>query len=133
MRIALAVPVAIIALSLGSPAYTDSMRNAAPTRCTVGSACDFEGTLRILRGVPHAAAYVDRADGNCISVALPERVLRHWRSWQDARVRISGDALSSGVADGVASIQYRDRWLAAGGCPASPVVLYVTIITKVVP
>jgi hypothetical protein len=70
----------------------------------------------------------------CFIVALPDRVLREWRTWDNARVKITADAMTRGGEDGgIVSLQYRDRWIATmGGCPNSQVVLYVTSVEKVV-
>ncbi len=99
--------------------------------CNATTSCTVEGTLRIFQGVPYAAAHIE-GRGRCYIVALPDYVLKQWRNWNDVQVKVTADTLiRGGEADGIASLQYRDRWVATSdACPNSQVVLYVTSVEK---
>lgn len=124
MYLLLALPAISACVVTGTPRmYEDD------TECHAGRECRVTGSLFIYRGVPASVAELKTAAG-CLALALRNDDYTKLKDAQGKTVRVSGRAFEQSYAEGVASYQLEDRWVATGICPSGPIV-YVTEITRI--
>ena len=92
--------------------------------CDVVGECAVQGRLSIILGVPYSGGRLVLDDGRCLPVALSAEVLSDRERWNERRVSVWGVAFERSEGPDVVSIEYNDRWLPAGLCPAGSLVLY---------
>jgi hypothetical protein len=95
--------------------------------CSVGGTCKVVGTLKILRGVPASVAVLETEAG-CVPIALPRNILENYERWNHRRVVVKGSGLTQPDAKEAVWFSLKDREVAAGGCNASPLIIYATQI-----
>lgn len=124
----------LICLLLALPAISACVVTGAPTireddtECLAGGECRATGNLFIYRGVPASVAEL-KTDSGCLALALRNDDYTKLKDAQGKTFRVSGMAFEQSVAEGVASYQLEDRWVATGICPSGPI-LYVTEIAR---
>lgn len=100
----------------------------AGIECVVGGDCEAVGRLFIYHGVPASVAELKTVEG-CFALALKDDQYRNLKKFQGESFRIRGKAYAQVHAEGVASYQLNDRWVATGICSVAPII-YVTEIVK---
>ena len=127
MKIDARVPGLLALLSLAACASNETRETSSS--CSVGDNCKLVGTLTILRGTP-ASVGVLKTETGCVPLALPPEIYSGYQRWNDKRVVIAGESFAHGFAENVLSVELKDRQVAAGGCDASPMVIYVNEIDR---
>lgn len=96
--------------------------------CDVGELCTVKGKLEIYRGVPASVGVLTQG-GQCLTLALPKRIIEDYLTWNEKNVVVKGRSYAQKISGWIVSYSLFDRVVAVGMCD-SPTVLYVDEIVK---